>query len=191
MIFRGRGRGNYYCGDTRTGKRASLGAVSKAEARRIVDAKNEAQRQPALNLQLARAYLGHSDPRLSERTWGEALQLLSDSKQGANRDRWLTVAKDKALKDLLPRVIMATDSETLLKIIKIGMVSTNVFLRRPHNLCVDMNGLPVQLVPKRQWPADRSETSPLNPLSVGDLIGYAPGRPCGLSAVVIEKCVIQ
>ena len=34
-----------------------------------------------------------------------------------------------------------------------GTVSTNVYLRRLHNFCVDMNWLPWPLVPKRQWPA--------------------------------------
>ena len=36
---------------------------------------------------------------------------------------------------------------------KAGTVSTNVFLRRLHNFCVDMNWLPWPLIPKRQWPA--------------------------------------
>jgi integrase len=34
-----------------------------------------------------------------------------------------------------------------------GTISTNVFLRRLHNFCVDMNWLPWPLIPKRQWPA--------------------------------------
>jgi integrase len=34
-----------------------------------------------------------------------------------------------------------------------GTVSTNVYLQRLHNFCVDMNWLPWPLVPKRQWPA--------------------------------------
>ena len=33
-----------------------------------------------------------------------------------------------------------------------GTVSTNVYLRRLHNFCVDMNWLPWPLIPKRQWP---------------------------------------
>ncbi|HUD48315.1 MAG TPA: tyrosine-type recombinase/integrase, partial [Candidatus Baltobacteraceae bacterium] len=36
---------------------------------------------------------------------------------------------------------------------QMGTVSTNVYLRRLHNFCVDMNWLPWPLVPKRQWPA--------------------------------------
>jgi integrase len=36
-----------------------------------------------------------------------------------------------------------------------GTVSTNVYLRRLHNFCVDMNWLPWPLLPKRQWPTIR------------------------------------
>jgi integrase len=36
---------------------------------------------------------------------------------------------------------------------KAGKVSTNVYLRRLHNFCVDLNWLPWPLIPKRQWPA--------------------------------------
>jgi integrase len=43
----------------------------------------------------------------------------------------------------------------LLKVLQSGTVSTNVFLRRLHNFCVDINWLPWPLVPKRQWPAVR------------------------------------
>jgi len=44
------------CVDGSNGKRTSLGACSRDEAEQIVLAKNQALRQPALNLQIARAY---------------------------------------------------------------------------------------------------------------------------------------
>jgi integrase len=56
---------------------------------------------------------------------------------------------------LLPRIIIETPGELLLKVLQTGKVSTNVFLRRLHNFCVDMNWLPWPLIPKRQWPAVR------------------------------------
>jgi integrase len=56
---------------------------------------------------------------------------------------------------LLPRVIIETPGELLLKVLQTGTVSTNVFLRRLHNFCVDMNWLPWPLIPKRQWPVVR------------------------------------
>jgi len=54
---------------------------------------------------------------------------------------------------LMPRIIIETSGELLLKVLQTGTVSTNVFLRRLHNFCVDMNWLPWPLIPKRQWPA--------------------------------------
>jgi hypothetical protein len=55
----------------------------------------------------------------------------------------------------MPRIIIETPGETLLNVLQAGTVSTNVFLRRRHNFCVDMNWLPWPLIPKRQWPAVR------------------------------------
>ncbi len=53
--------GTYYCVDTRTGKRTrkrtSLGKLTKREAQDVLHAKNQAERQPTLNLQAAKAYL--------------------------------------------------------------------------------------------------------------------------------------
>jgi hypothetical protein len=63
--------------------------------------------------------------------------------------------QDKAFAPLMPRIIIETSGELLLKVLQTGTVSTNVFLRRLHNFCVDLNWLPWPLIPKRQWPAVR------------------------------------
>jgi integrase len=143
----------FYCVDKTTGKRTSLQTTNPDEARQIVEAKNQAERQPVLNLQIAKAYLAGTDNGIATRTWQNALDSLINSKEGANQHRWRTVARDKALAPLLPRVIIETPGELLLKVMQAGTVSTNVFLRRLHNFCVDMNWLPWPVVPKRQWPA--------------------------------------
>jgi hypothetical protein len=55
-------RGNaFYCVDTKTGKRTSLGTDNEDDARQIVEAKNQSERQPVLNLQIAKAYLAGTD----------------------------------------------------------------------------------------------------------------------------------
>jgi integrase len=153
LIFRGIRGGMFYCVDKLTGKRTSLQTADKDEAQQIVEAKNNSVRQPVLNLQIAKAYLAGSDNGVASRTWQQALESLTNTKRGANQHRWRTVAKDKALAPLLPRVIIETQGEVLLKALQVGTVSTNVFLRRLHNFCVDMNWLPWPLIPKRQWPA--------------------------------------
>ena len=143
----------FYCVDKTTGKRTSLKTSNRDDAEQIVEAKNNSVRQPILNLQIAKAYLAGTDNGIATRTWQQALDSLAGTKQGANKKRWLTVSKDKALAPLLPRVIIETQGELLLKAMQAGTVSTNVFLRRLHNFCVDMNWLPWPLIPKRQWPA--------------------------------------
>jgi hypothetical protein len=47
-----------------------------------------------LNLQIARAYLAGTDNRLATRTWQNAIEALTNSKQGANGHRWRTAARD-------------------------------------------------------------------------------------------------
>jgi len=155
LICRGGRGGGFYCVDKTTGKRTSLRTTNEDEARQIVEAKNQSQRQPTLNLQIAKAYLAGADSGISTRTWLQAIEALIATKQEANQHRWRTAAKDKAFAILLPQVIIETQGETLLKVLQCGTVSTNVYLRRLHNFCIDMNWLPWPLIPKRQWPAVR------------------------------------
>ena len=63
--------------------------------------------------------------------------------------------KDSAFDLCRDRVIIETQAELLLKVLNAGTVSTNVYLRRLHNFCVDMNWLPWPIIPKRQWPPVR------------------------------------
>jgi integrase len=145
----------FYCVDTQTSKRTSLRTADEDEAAQIVNAKNQAERQPILNLQIARAYLAGSDNGINTRTWADAILALTDSKRSANKERWQRAAVDKAFVPLLPKIIIETRGETLLSVLQCGTVSTNVYLRRLHNFCLDMNWLPWPLIPKRQWPAVR------------------------------------
>ena len=153
LIHRGERGGQFYCVDSETGQRFSLKTKDRDAAEQIVLAKNQALRQPALNLQIAKAYLAGTDNGVTTRTWQHAIESLTNTKLGANKERWERVVKDAALMPLLPLVIIETKGEALLRAMQAGTVSTNVFLRRLHNFCVDMNWLPWPLVPKRQWPA--------------------------------------
>lgn len=152
LVNRGIRGGMFYYFDKTTRKRHSLHTRNEDEARQLIEAKNNSVRQPVLNLQIAKAYLAGSDTGINTRTWQNALDALTETKQGANKVRWKTVAKDKALKAILPQVIIESQGEALLRVIRQGTVSTNVYLRRLHNYCVDMNWLPWPLIPKRLWP---------------------------------------
>ena len=153
LIHRGERGNQFYRVDSETGRRFSLKTKDRDAALQIVLAKNQSLRQPALNLQIAKAYLAGTDNGVTTRTWQNAIEALTDTKQAANKERWLRVAKDRALAPLLPQVIIETKGEALLNAMHAGTISANVFLRRLHNFCVDMNWLLWPLIPKRQWPA--------------------------------------
>ena len=65
-------------------------------ALRIFNAKNEAHEQPAINLQIARAYLMGSDPLVAKRTWQHVLDEIIKIKTGPTQVRCKSAAKDKA-----------------------------------------------------------------------------------------------
>jgi hypothetical protein len=56
LTRRGNRGGVFYCKDTLTGKRSSLDTDDQDAAEQIVLARNQAERQPMPNLQIARAY---------------------------------------------------------------------------------------------------------------------------------------
>ena len=76
-----------------TKKQESLGTKDRAEATSLLNARNEAARQPQLNLQIAKAYLAGTDSEVATRTWQNALDAIIESKSGSTRDRWQRAAK--------------------------------------------------------------------------------------------------
>ena len=74
-LYRRKNGNRFYLHDSVTGKQESLGTNERTEAQRLLHSRNEAERQPAVNLQIARAYLAASDPHVATRTWqfGELL----------------------------------------------------------------------------------------------------------------------
>jgi integrase len=145
----------YYAFDNTTKTFQSLRTKDKAQAARLLVALNEAGKQPAMNLGLARVYLKHSDPMVSERTWQHVLAEIIKLKSGPTQYRWQSAAKDKAFDLIRSRLLIETQAEHFLEVLKQGTVSTNAFLRKTHNFALDMNWLPVPVIPKRQWPPIR------------------------------------
>lgn len=148
-----RENGIYYYLDTIAKKRSSLNTSDPAEAKRLLNALNEASRQPAINLQIAQAYLQHSDPDFAKRSWQHVMDEMGRAKSGSTKKRWDVAMKDKAFDVIRSLVLIKTQAEHLLDAMHKGTVSTNVFLRRIHNFALDMNWLPRSIIPKRQWPA--------------------------------------
>src|SRR5260370_31341817 len=134
LIYRGERGSTFYCVDTQTGKRSSLKTKDRDRAEQIVLAKNQALRQPTLNLQIAKAYLAGVDSSVATRTWQAALNALVETKQGSTKERWLTAAKDKALAGLPNQVIPGTPTAPLLEALQAGILPPQVPLPQPPHL---------------------------------------------------------
>ena len=152
LIRRGNRSDAFYCVDTKTGKRTSLATSNEDEANQIVQARNQAERQPMINLQIARAYLMASDPGIATRTWQIVMDEVTRTKRGNTQTRWSTATKDNAFDSIRNQPVLGTTAEQFLRVLANGKVSTNVYLRRLHNAALDLNWLPCPVMPKRQWP---------------------------------------
>jgi len=150
-LFRRR-EGVFYTFDNLTGKQLSLKTHNEEEAFRLVNARNEAERQPAINLQIARAYLMASDSSAPTRTWQHVMDEMGKLKKGVTKERWDRAMKEGPFERIRNLTLLETRAEHFLKALTSGTTSTNIFLRRLHNFSLDMNWLPTPVIPRRQWP---------------------------------------
>jgi hypothetical protein len=146
-------RGNvFWAQNNETGKQESLQTHDRPTALRLLNAKNEAHRQPIINLQIARAYLSASDPQIAKRTWGNVMDEMLKSKRdkrAATQRRYGVAIKDKNLDAIRTRPLMETRAEHFLRVLEAGKISTNIYLRRIHNFELGMNWLPVPVLAQR------------------------------------------
>ena len=143
----------FWCQDNETGRQETLQTKERGIAERLLHARNEAQHQPFINLQIARAYLQASDPAVATRAWRLVMEEVTNSKRGDTQVRYVAAMRDAAFDIIRDRPILETRAEHFLRVLEAGTVSTNVFLRRLHNFALDMNWLPWPVLPKRRWPA--------------------------------------
>lgn len=149
-------RGNvFWCQDNETRRQESLKTKDRQEALTILNAKNEAHREPLLNVHIARAYLAAGDPQIASRTWQTVMDEMAKHKTRATLKRWLVAVGDEAFDLIRHLVLVETKADQFLRVLEVGGVSTNVFLRRIHNFAMDIGWLPWPVLQKAQWPTIR------------------------------------
>ena len=152
LVRYGKRGGTYYLHDNRTDERESLHTKDKQRANELLTAANEAAREPAFNVQKARIYLAASDPTLLTRTWNDVMADIIKDKEKATLKRWNTAIKDKAFDLIRENVVVMTTAHEFMEVLRTGRVSTNVYLRRLQNHCLDMGWLPVPILPRKKFP---------------------------------------
>jgi len=151
-----RDNGRYYAENTTTGKQSSLGTRDKAEANRLLHARNEAAYQPAFNKQMAKTYLAAGDPRANTRTWQDVMNYLLQSKEGRSqktRERYESAIKEPGFNPIRTLPLIHTTAETLYKVLKdSGKPCTNMFLHRFHSFALKLGWLAWPIIGYNQWP---------------------------------------
>lgn len=145
----------YYAFDNTTRKFQSLDTKERQEAERLVAGLNEAGRQPAMNLRLARVYLQHSDPAFSSRTWQQVMDDVASMKKDRTQIRWRSAMRSKPFNRIRQLPLIETRPEHFLATLESGTVSTNAFLRQLHNFALDMNWLSAPVLVRKHWPKAR------------------------------------
>jgi hypothetical protein len=154
-IFR-RGK-TWYLENATTGEQKSLRTREKREALRVLNAKHEAQENPSINVQIARAYLHVADEGYTKRTWKDVFRIIIEGYKPETESyrRWSIAEKDKAFDCVRHKLVAETRAEDFLSALQSGTVSTNVYLRRVQNYALGMNWLIVPIIPKKLFPAVR------------------------------------
>src|SRR6202789_2150792 len=144
--------GVYYSQDTATGHQKSLRTRDETEGRSLLHAMNEAQRQPVLNLHLARAYLTASDPAFVERTWQTDMEQLQSRGKDSSRERYASVFKSSSFDALRQKKLLETTTDDFFAVFKDGKVSIVYFLKRLHNFALSLGWIAIPIVAPYLWP---------------------------------------
>jgi integrase len=144
--------GIYYSQDSATGQQKSLRTRDETEALQLVNARNEAQRQPVLNLHLARAYLAASDPALVEGTWQIVMEQMQSRGQDSSRARYASVFKSPSFDALRHKKLLETTADDFLAVFKDGKVSIVYFLKRLHNFALSLGWIALPIIAPCLWP---------------------------------------
>ena len=142
----------FYMEDTTTGKQTSLRTKDETEAKSLLNARNEAQRQPVLNLHLARAYLTASDPAFVERTWQTVMEQLQSRGKDSSRERYASVFVSPSFDPLRHKKLLETTADDFFAVFKDGKVSIVCFLKRLHNFALSLGWIALPIVAPYLWP---------------------------------------
>src|SRR5882724_5239162 len=153
-----RHNGVFYWQDNGSKKQGTLRTTDKREAERLLHAMNESHRQPTLNLNLARAYLAAHDPKMAQRTWQAVMDEMATHGIPSTQARCARGFCSKAYHPIRNKPLVQTTGENLLAIIHANGNCVAHYLRRLHNLALDLGWLPWPILAKRAWPKIRSQS---------------------------------
>jgi len=149
-----RSNGVFYVENVNTHKQASLKTIDAAAAARLVAGKNQAAEIPAMNIAMAKVYLGGKSATFCSRTWGDLMTKMAAGYTAATLVRYQKFMKSAPVQSLFGMPLVHTDSSHFLAVLfhpRAG-VSTNVWLRITHNRALDLGWILTPVMIRKAWP---------------------------------------
>src|SRR4051812_45587476 len=109
-----RRNGKFYWQENDSPRQGTLRTSDRREAEQLLHAMNEAERQPTLNLSLARAYLAAHDPQMSSRTWADVMKEMATHGIPTTQERCARAFRSKAYDPIRDRPLVQTTAAELL-----------------------------------------------------------------------------
>jgi Phage integrase family len=153
-----RRNGVFYWQENDSSKQGTLRTTERREAERLLNAMNESRRDPTLNLNLARVYLAAHDPKMAQRTWQAVMDEMATHGIPTTQERCARGFRSKAYDPIRDKPLVQTTGADLLAIIHANGNCVAHYLRRLHNLALDLGWLPWPVLAKRAWPKIRSRS---------------------------------
>lgn len=153
-----RSNDRFYWQENDSKKQGALGTTDRRDAERLLNAMNESHRQPILNLSLARAYLAAYDPQMASRTWQVAMDEMATHGIPTTKERCARAFRSKAYDQIRAKPLVQTTGSDVLAILHANGNCVGHYLRRLHNLAVDLGWLAWPILAKRAWPQIRSKS---------------------------------
>jgi integrase len=152
-----RRNGNFYWQENDSKKQGTLHTTDRREAERLLNAMNESHREPTLNLNLARAYLVAHDPEMARRTWQAVMDEMATHGIPTTQERCARGFRSRAYDPIRSKPLAQTTAADLLEILHANGNCVGHYLRRLHNLAIDLGWLAWPILAKRAWPKIRSQ----------------------------------
>src|SRR5437762_1820962 len=159
-----RHNGVFYWQENESSKQGTLRTTDRREAERLLNAMNESHRAPTLNLNLARAYLAAHDPKMAQRTWQAVIDEMATHGIPTTQERCARGFRSRAYDPIRNKPLVQTTGADLLAIVHTNGNCVAHYLRRLHNLAVDLGWLPWPVLanvhgPKSEAKAKRAITA--------------------------------
>lgn len=145
----------FYAEDSESRRQTSLGTRDRDEALRLIEVRRQSLGNPDFARMLLKTCAGSLAPLLPVRVWQDVMDQMSVRQQGRTKERSLRAFRSSTFDSLRRKKLLETRAGDFLLLLNDGVVSTQHFLRRAHNLALGLGWISTPVLPPKLWPKPR------------------------------------